>query len=93
MVATASRDLRHRCHVLYLPCRQMRFRHHIPARAEHHVGIEGIGNHIAVFDDADGMPLSLQIIGRRLDDDRVLSAGRAFEGARPWSAFRPILGR
>jgi len=43
--------------------------------------------------DADGMPLSLQIIGRRLDDARVLSAGRAFEAARPWSAFRPILGR
>jgi aspartyl-tRNA(Asn)/glutamyl-tRNA(Gln) amidotransferase subunit A len=43
--------------------------------------------------DADGMPLSLQIIGRGLDDARVLAAGRAFEGARPWSAFRPILGR
>jgi Asp-tRNA(Asn)/Glu-tRNA(Gln) amidotransferase A subunit family amidase len=40
--------------------------------------------------DADGMPLSLQIIGRLLDDARVLSAGRAFEAARPSSAFLPI---
>ena len=43
--------------------------------------------------DADGMPLSLQIVGRRLDDARVLAAGRAFERARPWSGFRPVLGR
>ena len=41
--------------------------------------------------DADGMPLSLQIVGRRLDDARVLAAGRAFERARPWSGFRPFL--
>jgi aspartyl-tRNA(Asn)/glutamyl-tRNA(Gln) amidotransferase subunit A len=41
--------------------------------------------------DADGMPLSLQIVGRRLDDARVLAAGRAFERARPWSGFRPVL--
>ncbi|TXL78793.1 Asp-tRNA(Asn)/Glu-tRNA(Gln) amidotransferase subunit GatA [Vineibacter terrae] len=39
--------------------------------------------------DPNGMPLSIQIVGRRLDDARVLAAGRAFEGARPWSGFRP----
>ncbi len=39
--------------------------------------------------DPNGMPLSIQIVGRRLDDARVLAAGRAFEDARPWSGFRP----
>lgn len=43
--------------------------------------------------DVDGLPLSIQIVGGRFDDARVLAAGRAFEGARPWSGFRPILGR
>jgi aspartyl-tRNA(Asn)/glutamyl-tRNA(Gln) amidotransferase subunit A len=56
-----------------------------------HVGVPALA--VPTGFDADGMPLSLQIIGRRLDDARVLSAGRAFEAARPWSAFRPILGR
>jgi aspartyl-tRNA(Asn)/glutamyl-tRNA(Gln) amidotransferase subunit A len=39
--------------------------------------------------DADGLPIGLQIIGRRFDDLGVLSVARAFEAmraeeARPW---------
>jgi len=33
----------------------------------------------------DGLPVGLQIIGRRLDDALVLRAAAAFEAARPWS--------
>jgi Asp-tRNA(Asn)/Glu-tRNA(Gln) amidotransferase A subunit family amidase len=32
----------------------------------------------------DGLPIGMQIIGRRLDDDVVLRASRAFECAAPW---------
>lgn len=32
----------------------------------------------------DGLPIGMQIIGRRLDDDVVLRASRAFERAAPW---------
>lgn len=32
----------------------------------------------------DGMPIGLQIVGRRLDDALVLRASRAFEKAMPW---------
>lgn len=32
----------------------------------------------------DGLPVGLQIIGRRLDDLLVLKASAAFEAARPW---------
>jgi Asp-tRNA(Asn)/Glu-tRNA(Gln) amidotransferase A subunit family amidase len=35
--------------------------------------------------DADGLPIGMQLIGRRLDDALVLRACRAFEKARPWS--------
>jgi aspartyl-tRNA(Asn)/glutamyl-tRNA(Gln) amidotransferase subunit A len=42
--------------------------------------------------DGRGMPVSIQIVGPRLADARVLTLGRAFESARPWSAFRPQLG-
>jgi aspartyl-tRNA(Asn)/glutamyl-tRNA(Gln) amidotransferase subunit A len=33
----------------------------------------------------DGLPVGLQIVGRRLEDALVLRAGRAFERERPWS--------
>jgi aspartyl-tRNA(Asn)/glutamyl-tRNA(Gln) amidotransferase subunit A len=39
--------------------------------------------------DVDGLPIGLQIIGRRLDDALVLRACRAFEKARPWG--RPVM--
>jgi len=32
----------------------------------------------------DGLPIGMQIIGRRLDDDVVLRASRAFERVAPW---------
>jgi aspartyl-tRNA(Asn)/glutamyl-tRNA(Gln) amidotransferase subunit A len=41
--------------------------------------------------DAEGLPLSVQLIGRQRDDARVLAAGRAYEIARPWSKARPSL--
>jgi aspartyl-tRNA(Asn)/glutamyl-tRNA(Gln) amidotransferase subunit A len=41
---------------------------------------------------ASGMPVGLQIVGRRLADLQVLQASAAFEEARPWAARRPALG-
>jgi len=40
---------------------------------------------------AEGLPVGLQIVGRRLDDLTVLQASRAFEQARPWADKRPPL--
>jgi aspartyl-tRNA(Asn)/glutamyl-tRNA(Gln) amidotransferase subunit A len=37
----------------------------------------------------DGLPIGLQIVGRRFDDVTVLRACAAFERARPWAGRRP----
>jgi len=37
----------------------------------------------------EGLPIGLQIVGRRFEDATVLRAGAAFEAARPWSHRRP----
>jgi aspartyl-tRNA(Asn)/glutamyl-tRNA(Gln) amidotransferase subunit A len=37
----------------------------------------------------DGLPIGLQIVGRRFDDVTVLRAAAAFEAARPWAQRRP----
>jgi len=37
----------------------------------------------------DGLPVGLQIVGRRFDDVTVLRAAAAFERARPWARHRP----
>jgi aspartyl-tRNA(Asn)/glutamyl-tRNA(Gln) amidotransferase subunit A len=39
----------------------------------------------------DGLPIGLQIIGRRYDDVTVLRAAAGFERARPWAAALPAL--
>lgn len=39
--------------------------------------------------DADGMPHSLQIVGRLFDEATVLRAGDAYEKATPWRHRRP----
>ncbi len=39
----------------------------------------------------DGLPIGLQIVGRRFDDATVLRASAAFERARPWAQHRPPL--
>jgi aspartyl-tRNA(Asn)/glutamyl-tRNA(Gln) amidotransferase subunit A len=36
-----------------------------------------------------GLPVGLQIVGRRCADLAVLQASAAFEAARPWVARRP----
>jgi aspartyl-tRNA(Asn)/glutamyl-tRNA(Gln) amidotransferase subunit A len=41
---------------------------------------------------SDGLPIGLQIVGRRLDDATVLRAAAAFEAARPWADARPQVG-
>jgi aspartyl-tRNA(Asn)/glutamyl-tRNA(Gln) amidotransferase subunit A len=41
---------------------------------------------------AAGLPVGLQIVGRRFDDAGVLRVSAAFERARPWVARRPSLG-
>jgi aspartyl-tRNA(Asn)/glutamyl-tRNA(Gln) amidotransferase subunit A len=38
-----------------------------------------------------GLPVGLQIVGRRFDDLGVLQAAAAFEQARPWASRRPAL--
>jgi len=38
---------------------------------------------------ARGLPVGLQIVGRRLEDALVLRAAAAFEALRPWAARRP----
>jgi aspartyl-tRNA(Asn)/glutamyl-tRNA(Gln) amidotransferase subunit A len=40
---------------------------------------------------SDGMPIGLQIVGRRLADATVLRACAAFEAARPWADKRPTI--
>lgn len=37
----------------------------------------------------DGLPIGLQIVGRRFDDIGVLKAGAALEKVRPWADKRP----
>lgn len=39
-----------------------------------------------------GLPVGLQIVGRRFADLAVLQASAAFESARPWSRHRPPVG-
>ena len=38
---------------------------------------------------SDGLPIGLQIVGRRGDEETVLAASAAFERARPWVQHRP----
>ena len=40
---------------------------------------------------ADGLPVGLQIVGRRHADSTVLAAAAAFEAAAPWAHHRPPL--
>ncbi len=40
---------------------------------------------------AAGLPVGLQIVGRRYDDLGVLQASAAFELVRPWAGRRPLL--
>ncbi len=40
---------------------------------------------------AEGLPVGLQIIGKRYADGAVLAASAAFEAARPWASRRPPL--
>ncbi len=40
---------------------------------------------------AAGLPVGLQLVGRRLDDLGVLQAAAALEEARPWAQHRPPL--
>jgi aspartyl-tRNA(Asn)/glutamyl-tRNA(Gln) amidotransferase subunit A len=39
-----------------------------------------------------GLPIGLQIVGRRYDDVTVLRASAAFEAAHPWAQHRPEVG-
>jgi aspartyl-tRNA(Asn)/glutamyl-tRNA(Gln) amidotransferase subunit A len=40
---------------------------------------------------ADGLPVGLQIVGKRFDDLGVLQASAAFEALQPWAGKRPVL--
>jgi Asp-tRNA(Asn)/Glu-tRNA(Gln) amidotransferase A subunit family amidase len=39
---------------------------------------------------ADGLPVGLQLVGRRLRDETVVAAGAAYERVRPWTGSYPI---
>ena len=39
----------------------------------------------------EGLPVGLQIIGRRFEDLKVLQASAAFEEVRPWADKKPQL--
>ncbi|MDR3538317.1 MAG: amidase [Acetobacteraceae bacterium] len=39
----------------------------------------------------DGLPLSMQLVGRPFDDATVLRVAQAYEAATPWRARRPVL--
>jgi aspartyl-tRNA(Asn)/glutamyl-tRNA(Gln) amidotransferase subunit A len=55
-------------------------------------GHPGATHHSQAAVTADGLPIGLQIVGRRLDDALVLRASAAFEAAAPWrDRWRPIL--
>ena len=41
---------------------------------------------------ADGLPVGLQIVGRRYADRTVLRAAAAFEAAQPWADRMPSFG-
>ncbi|HSF29728.1 MAG TPA: amidase [Candidatus Tectomicrobia bacterium] len=41
---------------------------------------------------SDGLPIGLQIVGRRFDEATVLRASAAFEAIRPWAQKRPPTG-
>lgn len=41
---------------------------------------------------AAGLPVGLQVVGRRFDNLGVLQAAAAFEAAQPWADKRPALG-
>jgi len=41
---------------------------------------------------SDGLPVGLQIVGRRAADHPVLRAAATFERAQPWAHRRPTLG-
>ncbi|MBT6273353.1 MAG: amidase, partial [Chromatiales bacterium] len=38
-----------------------------------------------------GLPVGLQVVGRRFDDLNVLRASAAFEAARPWAHLKPSI--
>jgi Asp-tRNA(Asn)/Glu-tRNA(Gln) amidotransferase A subunit family amidase len=38
-----------------------------------------------------GLPIGLQIVGRRWRDDTVLTIGKALEAVRPWADKRPVV--
>jgi Asp-tRNA(Asn)/Glu-tRNA(Gln) amidotransferase A subunit family amidase len=42
---------------------------------------------------SDGLPVSLQIVGRRGEDQRLLRIAALYELARPWAHLRPDVAK
>lgn len=55
--------------------------------------VANVGGHPSLVQccgfSAEGLPLSVQIVGRRFDEETVLRVGDAYERATPWRARRP----
>ena len=53
------------------------------------IGTDGGGSTVPCGFTEAGLPIGLQIVGRRFADATVLRASAAFEAARPWAQHRP----
>ena len=54
------------------------------------LGVPALGFPAGMSDD--GLPLAVQLMGKRFDDATVLRAGASFQAATAWHTARPPVG-
>jgi amidase len=67
----------------------------VAARVPFQAMFNGTGQPAAVVPwglDSDGVPTSIQMVGRPFDESTLLSLGAQIEKARPWAQRRPPIG-
>src|SRR5207253_8492387 len=57
------------------------------------LGARPAGHFDSVWFQSQGLPVGLQIVGRRRGEAAVLRAAAAFEAAQPWAAHVPPIVR